>query len=285
MRTITALFDSMDAAEKAAYDLATRIGGVRGEVYGSSRSSELSSLRLPGEDMALLHESVQRGGAVLHADVPDEKFQIVADALESAGAVDFDEHEAALKGAGWSSSSAATMTSTTNATAATATTPAMGAAATSAPAAGTAATSSRSTTAGTGTEEVIPVVEEQLRVGKRETEHGRVRIRSYVVETPVQEQVTLHQERVNVERRPVDRPIQAGDDALFRERTIEATETAEEAVISKEARVKEEVVIRKETEEHTETVRDTVRRTEVEVDDERGRTGSVSRNARGPNKV
>jgi hypothetical protein len=43
-RTITALFDTVDAAEKAAYDLATRIGGVRGEVYGSNRTSELSSL-------------------------------------------------------------------------------------------------------------------------------------------------------------------------------------------------------------------------------------------------
>src|SRR5690348_3190656 len=80
--------------------------------------------------------------------------------------------------------------------------------------------------------------EERLRVGKREVGHGRVRVRSYVVETPVQEQVTLHQERVEIERRPVDRPAAAGDDA-FRERTIEATETSEEAVVSKEARVRE----------------------------------------------
>jgi len=54
---------------------------------------------------------------------------------------------------------------------------------------------------------------------------------------------------------------------------IEATETAEEAVVAKEARVTEEVVVRKQAEERTETVRDTVRRTEVEVEDERGRTG------------
>ena len=54
--------------------------------------------------------------------------------------------------------------------------------------------------------EAIPIVEEQLRVGKRQVAGGRVRVRSYVVETPVQEQVTLRDETVRVERRPVDRP-------------------------------------------------------------------------------
>ena len=87
----------------------------------------------------------------------------------------------------------------------------------------------------------------------------------------MQEQVTLHEERVQVDRRPVDRPVGSADD-VFRERTIEATETSEEAVVSKEARVKEEVVVRKQVEERTETVRDTVRQTKVEVEDERGRT-------------
>lgn len=98
-----------------------------------------------------------------------------------------------------------------------------------------------------------------------------MRVRSYVVETPVQEQVRLHEERVEVERRPVDRPAttaDAGADA-FRERTIEVTATAEEAVVSKEARVKEEIVVRKDAEERTETVSGTVRRTEVEVNDDR----------------
>jgi stress response protein YsnF len=96
-----------------------------------------------------------------------------------------------------------------------------------------------------------------------------------VIETPVEEQVTLHQERVDIERRPVDRPVGPGDEA-FRERVIEATETSEEAVVSKEARIREEVVVRKEAEERTETVRDTVRRTEVEIEDEKGRTHPAS---------
>jgi uncharacterized protein (TIGR02271 family) len=120
-------------------------------------------------------------------------------------------------------------------------------------------------------EEVIPVAEEQLRVGKRDVSHGRVRIRSYVVETPVEEQVTLREERVAVERRPVDRALGDAEQA-FQERTIEAEERGEEAVVSKEARITEEVVVHKEAEQRTETVSDTVRQTEVEVEDERGNT-------------
>ncbi len=67
----------------------------------------------------------------------------------------------------------------------------------------------------------------------------------------------------------MDRPLTAADDPAFRERVIEAEEHAEEAVVAKEARVREELVVRKEAGERTETVRDTVRRTEVEVEDER----------------
>jgi stress response protein YsnF len=100
-----------------------------------------------------------------------------------------------------------------------------------------------------------------------------VRVRSYVVETPVEEQVTLREERVAVERRPADRALGDAEQA-FQERTIEAEERAEEAVVSKEARVTEEVVVRKEAEQRTETISDTVRSTEVEVDDERTSRGT-----------
>ena len=128
-----------------------------------------------------------------------------------------------------------------------------------------------------GREETIPLVEEQLRISKRDTAHGRVRVRSYVVETPVQEQVTLHQEHVQIERRPVDRPVEAGAESMFQERTIEATETAEEAVVVKEARTREEVVIRKTADDETRTINDTVRRTEVEVDDDRQKTDPAAK--------
>ena len=117
-------------------------------------------------------------------------------------------------------------------------------------------------------EDVIPVVEEQLRVGKRDVSKGRVKVRSYVIETPVSEQVNLQTESVHVERRPVDRAMAVGDDA-FRERTIEAQATSQEAVVSKEARVTGEVVVRKDVGQRTETVSDKVRSTKVDIEDDR----------------
>ncbi|MFL4990645.1 MAG: YsnF/AvaK domain-containing protein [Microvirga sp.] len=132
-------------------------------------------------------------------------------------------------------------------------------------------------------EQVLPVVEERLRIGKRDVSHGRIRIRPYVVETPVDEQVTLREERVAIERRPADRALSDADQA-FQERTIEAEERGEEAVVSKEVRITEEIVVRKESkeaEQRTETVFDTVRETKVEVEDERGNrvngTGTTER--------
>jgi uncharacterized protein (TIGR02271 family) len=117
-------------------------------------------------------------------------------------------------------------------------------------------------------DEVIPVAEESLRVGKREVEGGRVRVRSYVVERPVEEQVMLRRERVDLQRRSVDRAVGSGEDP-FRERTVELQERREEPVVSKEARIREEVALRKDVQNDQRTVSDTVRRTEVEVEDER----------------
>lgn len=120
-------------------------------------------------------------------------------------------------------------------------------------------------------EERIPVVEEQLRVGKREVERGGARVRSYVEERPASEEVKLREERVNVERRPVDETISPSAldrSGLLQEREIEMRETAEEPVVGKEARIKEEVVLQKTAKVRTEDVGDTVRSTKVEVDDE-----------------
>ena len=116
--------------------------------------------------------------------------------------------------------------------------------------------------------DTIKVMEERLRVGKREVAAGGVRVRSYVVERPVEEQVRLHEERVSVERHPVDRAVTTADAAgAFQDRTIEARATSEEAVVGKDVRVVEEIGLKKEASDRTETVRDTVRKTEVEVED------------------
>jgi len=117
-------------------------------------------------------------------------------------------------------------------------------------------------------EEVIPLAEEQLQVGKRTVDRGTTSIRRYVVRKPVEESVTLRDETVTVERR---RPVAAGEAGMpagaFEERTIEVHQTAEEPVVSKTAHIAEEVVVRKDVTERTETVRDDVRREQVDVRD------------------
>jgi uncharacterized protein (TIGR02271 family) len=118
----------------------------------------------------------------------------------------------------------------------------------------------------TGTSQAIPVVQEELKVGKREVQRGGVRIFSHVVETPVNETIGLREEHVNVERRTVDQPISTADTTAFKDQTIELRETAEEAVVEKSARVVEEVVVGKEVTQRQQQVSDTVRHTEVEVE-------------------
>jgi uncharacterized protein (TIGR02271 family) len=111
---------------------------------------------------------------------------------------------------------------------------------------------------------VIPLAEEQLEIGKRTVDRGTTRVRRYVVEKPVEQNVTLHGERVTIEwRRPVEGAAAAGGD--FEERTVEVRETEEMPVVGKTAHVVEEVPIKKEATQRTETVKDTVRREEVEV--------------------
>jgi uncharacterized protein (TIGR02271 family) len=119
--------------------------------------------------------------------------------------------------------------------------------------------------AASGQEEVIPLAEEQLEVGKRTIDRGTTRIRRYVVAKPVEESVTLRGEKVTVERRQPIGTTAAPGAGAFEERVVEVRETAEEPVVSKTARVTEEVVVGREATERTETVRDTVRRDEIEV--------------------
>ncbi len=119
-------------------------------------------------------------------------------------------------------------------------------------------------------EERVPVVSEELRVGKREVTRGGARLRSFTRESPAEEQVTLQEEIVDVESRPSERrltdsEVEAG--GLFKERVIDIAEMREEPVVTKMAVVREEVIVRKRVTERVETVRDTVRRTQIEVED------------------
>jgi uncharacterized protein (TIGR02271 family) len=224
----------------------------------------------------------------------------VADILDDEGTVDMDRRETEWRSSGWSgqfthsdagmgtSGMGLTGTTTDRGTTAGTSGSGLGGAVASAASRMMGGTDTSRSTTGmgatgastgmTGNEEHIPIVEEELHVGKREVNRGRVRVHSHVVERPVEEQVRLRHEHVDVERRPVDRPV-TGSENLFQDRTIEVTERDEQAVVSKEARVVEEVVVRKDVTEEVQNVRDTVRRTEVEVDrdtdaDRTGTTGA-----------
>ncbi len=306
-RTLTALYDTMGAAESARDELvrvgvphdrvsiraadaagATTTGGNEDRGFWGS----LSDLFMPDEDRHTYAEGMRRGACLLTANVPAGLEDEAIAVLERSEPVDLDERSASWRQSGWTGQTegyAAAGTAgagvapvlaedqgayrgdttgsahaTTGTAAATGTTGALGVT-------GASAATTRGTAEG---QDRLQVVEEQLRVGKREVGRGSVRVRSYVTERPVEEQVELRQERVHVERRPVDRELAPGEaTAVFQERTIEAVERGEEAVVSKSARVVEEIAVGKEVERETETVRDTVRRQDVEVEDERGATG------------
>ena len=269
-RTLTAFFDRREDAQ-GAVDRLQRLGlpedSIRltgGEEYSGRTDyaedrgfwASLSDLFFPGEDRAAYAEGLRRGGYLLTVTmITAGKYDDVLDILDDEGAVDVDQRAETWRAEGWAGAGA-TGTAGYSAGGMTGST--------------TGGMSDMAARSAATDEEVVPVVEEELRIGKRDVNLGRVRVRSYVVEEPVSEQVNLRGERVEVERRPVDRPVGATD-AAFTDRTIEAEEHVEEPVVSKEARIKEEISLRRQAEERTEQVSGTVRHTEVEVEDERDR--------------
>lgn len=114
---------------------------------------------------------------------------------------------------------------------------------------------------------VIPVIEEELNVGKRTVETGGVNVKTNVTERQVEEQVNLRNEEIHVDRRPVNRDATEADMATVKDGNFTVTERDEEAVVGKTARVVEEVVVNKDVTENTETISDTVKRTDVDVSD------------------
>lgn len=241
-RTITALYDTKAAAEDAkqrlakisvnAVDIHDEGSASTGPLAAASKAEGgimggLKSIFGAHEDTHAYAEGLKRGHFLLTAKVEDSQTDEAIRVLESSGAVDFDKKQTEWKGAGWTAPSAAT-----------------------APRTG---------------DDKIQIVEERLVVGKREVERGGVKVRSYIVETPVHEQVTLRDEKVEIERHPVNRPV-ADATAAFKDQTLEMRETGEEAVVGKQAFVKEELTLKKEVSQRTEEISDKVRHTEVEVE-------------------
>jgi stress response protein YsnF len=230
-RTITALFDERadaEAGRQRLFDAHLDADNVKihdkssiGETGYSSPSqpgmwASIKNAFLPDEDRHIYEEGVRRGGFLLTADVDDDQVDAAVRALEEGhgSGIDIDERANQWKSQGWQ--------------------PPVVAAGMAGGAAAVAAGEGQPLVKGNDADETrIPVVEEQLVVGKREVDRGGVRVRSYVSETPVHEQIRLREERINVERHPVDRAV--GNEA-FREQAIEMHATAEEAVVQKTAR-------------------------------------------------
>ncbi|HYE37307.1 DUF2382 domain-containing protein [Methylocaldum sp.] len=265
LNTVVGLLDTRSEAEKVVHDL-EREGFGRDHIHvltsdveyerelgtagGAQKESGLryvlsklglleerrQEIGLPVEDIRYYSEGVRRGGLLVTVETDESHADRAAQILEEHGAVNIEERATQWQQAGT-------------------TQPPMGKAGTT-------------TEPIRGSEEAkIPVVEEELKVGKRAVKRGGVRVYTHMTERPVDEDITLREEHVSVERHPVDRPMSGADMEAFKEGTIELTEMGEEAVASKEARVVEEVTVSKGVTEHTETVHDTLRRTEVEVEE------------------
>ena len=213
--TITALFDSRSDAEAAKSRLqSANVANVDAEhVHIHDKSSaghreqgysthedrgiwdSIKNAFLPDEDRHTYEEGLRRGGVLLTADVDDDRVDEAVRVLDDAGSIDIDERAGQWRSSGWDYTGPAAGGPS-----------ALGAL-------GSATKTDRAI--GSEQEEVIPVVEEQLVVGKRDVNRGGVRVRSYVSEVPVHEQVRLRNEQINVERRSVDQPLSAADADAF----------------------------------------------------------------------
>ena len=193
------------------------------------------------QESAVYTRSINSGGAVLTLRSPDSEVSRAMKILDVHHPMEFNE-----KASSWDM----TASSSTPASKAVLPPPVV-------PKDATASTFSK--------EEVLRLAEEHLDVGKRQVETGKARIRRFVVEQPVESQVTLHEEHAAMLRRAASDP-RSIKDVDWTDKTIEITETAEQAVVTKSVHVAEEVVIRKEGSDRVETVRDKVRRQQVEIE-------------------
>jgi uncharacterized protein (TIGR02271 family) len=205
------------------------VGAAAGGLVGA-----LTNLGVPEDEAEHYAEGVRRGGILVTVQAPNERSDEAVDILNRHNPIDRDTK--------YQQTRSATQMDTGR------------------PAA------DREHTHRTGDRGSIPVVEENLEVGKREVDKGQVRVDKTVSERQVEEDVHLRDEHVEVDRRQVDRPLTDADRDAFREESFEFTEHTEKPVARKDARVVEEVDIHKDVDERTETVRDTVRRTDVNVE-------------------
>ncbi len=234
-------------------------GGVRNffrEMFGGEREAEHGQIGHADR----YAEAVRRGSYVVAVEANDQQRRDLAtQVMEGCDPIDIDERASQWQSSGWQQHDQTAAPYTADEIARER----------------AALRDNRPAALASDQQTTIPVIEEQLQVGKREVQRGGVRVFQRVVETPVQENISLREEHVHVERHAVDQPATANNLDAFKEESFELREMAEEAVVAKTARVVEEVVIGKEVTEKQATISDTVRRTDVEVEQLGQQSGSV----------
>lgn len=250
----------------AAGPLAAIIAGAGIGATAGGLISGLTRLGVPEEDANYYAEGVRRGGTLISVDAADDRAERAVAIMKRHGAVEIDKRAAEWRNEGWSGFDS-TATHTAFDAFAGGNQKLASDAETTAEHERLPVEPRRAVGATNASREVaVPVVEEQLQVGKREVERGGVRVETHVTETPVEESVELREEHVNVERRPVDYTFHGTESEAFQESLVEIREAYEELVVKKKARVVEEVVVNKDVEQRTETVHETLRRTDVNVE-------------------
>jgi len=236
------------------------IGALAGAPTGGLVAGLIKTHHMDAEDAEIYAEGVRRGETLLTVQIEDSEVSRTRDLLNQYNPTDVHGEASSWRSEGWSK-----FDETTTANPDDVKTYRNRSSSSTGFGAGTGSASTQQTSRTEDGKMVLPVVEEQVDVTKREVEKGRVHVYTEVTEKPVSTDVTLRQENVTVERRTVDRPVSATD-AAFREQDIELTEKSEQAVINKTARVVEEVVVGKDVTQQSQTVSDTVRRTDVRVE-------------------
>ncbi len=260
--------------------LGAGVGAAAGGLIGS-----LMDVGVPEEEAGYYAEGIRRGNTLVSVSTDDEMMiDRAVNIFERHNAVDIDRRVEEWRKSGWTGYDPnAKMEPKEVPIQQTIPKPAKPApVSTSASTASTSAqpvrpTPTSTTRQATGETTAIPVVEEEVQVGKRAVPGGTVRVYSHMTEKPVQEQVQLRDEQVKVERRPVNRAASEADLNAFKEEVVEVRENREEAVVTKQARVVEEVIVSKDVNQRTETVNDKVRRTEVEVENVGANAGVQTR--------
>jgi uncharacterized protein (TIGR02271 family) len=252
-KTIVALFDDQQKAQKVMRDLMD-IGYPQNDMHciaptGASDNdgdliSRLTMAGVPNEEARHYCSGLRSGKSVLVVKTSDSAVETAMAMLERNGATDLDQRRGAAT---------------------------VGIIADN--------TTDFARPGNDSQETVIPVVKEDLKVGKRQVQGQGFRIYTHMTEQPIEQPVSLRREHVDIERRPADRPASQEEMRGFKESTIEMTETTEEPVVSKDARVVEEVVVSKGVSQEERMVRDTIRRTEVNVEKTDGQIVSDGQNS------